>query len=361
VAAAASGGVDAFVFSATDNGASVSANAVTYIGTSGSDTAGDVTVASDGTVYVTGSTTGTFVGAQRTVQNVTNAFAASIGAGGAINWTKQYGGADGVSTGAGLAIDPNGSSVLDALGLPRGTISLNQSVDLTQQTTLRAGDSFQIAIQGTAARTATITIDQGETYDSLVTKINAQLGGIGKAAVNYTGSGENMTLKVNPGNTINLVAGPDGFDALARLGITAGVLTAPAKGAAASVTSSTTRSSKITPTYGLGLTGGITGPLDISTKTGADMARSTLLSVLSNIQSTYQTTNAPPPAAQQPGNRSGTVNAATTAQLANYSLALGLMGADPNNAVANIQQIVSSGGQSGSGGLSSLLGALGGI
>ena len=53
---------------------------------------------------------------------------------------------------------------------------------------------------------------------------------------------------------------------------------------------------------------------------------------------------------------------ATTSQLANYNLALGLMGADPNNAVANIQSIVASGGQSGgSGDLSSLLGALGGI
>ena len=92
----------------------------------------------------------------------------------------------------GVAIDTQGSSVLDALGLPRGAISLNQSVDLTNQTTLRAGDSFQIQIQGTAARTATITIDPGETFDSLVTKINAQLGGIGKASVNYTGGGERI-------------------------------------------------------------------------------------------------------------------------------------------------------------------------
>jgi hypothetical protein len=359
IAAAASGGVDAFVFSATDNGTSVTSNTVTYVGTSGSDTAGDVTVAADGTVFLTGSTTGTFAGAQRSVQNVTNAFATSISASGAVNWTKQFGGADGVSTGAGLAIDPNGTSVLDALGLPRGSINLNQSVDLTQQTSLRAGDSFQIAIQGTAARTATITIDKDETYDSLVTKINAQLGGIGKAAVNYTGGGENMTIKINPGNTINLVAGPKDFDALARLGITAGVLTSPATGAAATVTSTT---KKVTPTYGVGLNALTGGALDISTRTGANMARSTLLAALSNIQSTYQTTNAPPPAAQLPGNRNGTVSSALTSQLANYNLALGLMGADPNNAVANIQQIVAQGGQGGgSGDMSSLLAALGGI
>ena len=124
------------------------ANTVTYVGTAGSDTGGNVTVASDGTVYLTGSTTGTFAGATRSIANVTNAFATSISSAGAVNWTKQYGGADGVSTGAGIAIDPNGSSVLDALGLPRGAITLTQSVDLTQQTTLRAGDSFQIKIDG---------------------------------------------------------------------------------------------------------------------------------------------------------------------------------------------------------------------
>ena len=47
------------------------------------------------------------------------------------------------STGQGVAIDAQGSSVLDALGLPRGTISFNQTVDLTAATTLRAGDSLQ--------------------------------------------------------------------------------------------------------------------------------------------------------------------------------------------------------------------------
>ena len=66
--------------------------------------------------------------------------------------------------------------MLDALGLPQGTINPIQSVDLTQETTLRAGDSFQIQIEGVAPRTATITIDQGETYDSLVTQDQCRVG-----------------------------------------------------------------------------------------------------------------------------------------------------------------------------------------
>ena len=373
IAAPSSGGMDAFVLGMTDNGSTATANTVTYVGTSGTDIGGDVTVGSDGTVYLTGTTNGTFTGQTRNVQNVTNAFATAIAPGGGISWTRQYGGADGVSTGAGIAIDPSGSSVLDALGLPRGAISLNQSVDLTTQTTLRAGDSFQIAIEGTAPRTATISIDPGETYDSLVTKINAQLGSIGKAAVNYTGTAENMTLTVNAGNTINLEAGPSGFDALARLGIASGVLSAPATGAKAVTSTTTTNANGTTtavkPTYGLGLTATALGPLDISSTTGADLARSQLLSVLSNIQNTYQTSNAPPASAStNPGNTTGTASAATTSQLANYNLALSLLNNDPSNAVANIQQIIagqssasSSSSSSSSSSAASLLSALGSL
>ena len=88
------------------------------------------------------------------------------------------------------------------------------------------------------------------------------------------------------------------------------MLTAPANGSksTSSSTTSSARNSKVAPTYGLGLT----GTLDISTKTGADLARSQLLGVLSNIQSTYQTTNTPPPTTPRSGNTSGTASAATT-------------------------------------------------
>ncbi|HEX4270642.1 MAG TPA: hypothetical protein VHZ32_04615, partial [Rhizomicrobium sp.] len=345
VASASSGGLDAFVFSATDNGATATPGTVSYVGTSGSDSGGAVTVGSDGTVYLTGSTTGTFAGQTRNVPNVTNGFASAIAPDGTVSWTRQFGGSDGVSTGASLAVDTQGSSVLDALGLPRGAITLNQSVDLTQQTTLRAGDSFQIAVEGPAARTSTITIDPGETFDSLVTKINAQLGSIGTAAVNYTGSSENLKITVNAGNTINLEPGPTDFDALSRLGIASGVLSAPATGSTASTTSTSSTGTSVTPTYGLGLTATALGPLDISTTTGADLTRSTLLSVLANIQNIYQTTNTPAASttAANPGNTTGTASADTTAQLANYGLALSLLGTSSSDAAANIQTIVAGG------------------
>jgi hypothetical protein len=344
IAAAASGGTDAFVLNLTDNGGSASANQISYIGTGASDQGGAVTVGSDGTVYLAGTTMGTFAGQQRNVANVSNAFAAALNSDGSIAWTRQYGGASGQSTGAGLAVDPNGASVLDALGLPRGTINLTQSVDLTTQTTLRAGDSFQIKIEGVAPRTTTITIDKGETLDSLARKINAQLGSIGKASTNYTGTQEGLKITVNAGESVDLISGSADFDVLSRLGIAAGVLTAPASGSASTSSgTSTSTSSGATPTYGLGLTGGITnGNMDISTKVGADLARSQLLSVLSNIQQTYQTTNTPP---QTPttGNTTAAASPASTAQLASYNMALSLLGTDTSTAINNIAIIVQGG------------------
>ncbi len=183
IANAASGNSDAFVFNVTDNGTSATPNYVSYVGTNGTDRAAGITVGSDGTVYLTGSTTGTFAGQTRNSQNTSNTFVTALNSSGQIQWTNQYGGADGQSSGASVAIDPNGASVLDALGLPRGTIDTNQTVDLASQTTLQTGDSFGIDIQGTGARNINIAIEQGDTMQSLATRINSELLNAGTAKV----------------------------------------------------------------------------------------------------------------------------------------------------------------------------------
>jgi hypothetical protein len=344
VAAASSGGTDAFVMGITDNGSTATASQISYIGTSATDQGGAVTVGPDGTIYLTGTTTGTFAGQTRNVQGATNAFVTAINPGGSVQWTRQYGGASGQSTGAGIAIDPTGASVLDSLGLPQGTINPNQSVELAEQTTLRTGDSFQIGVEGVGARTSTITIGAGETLDSLVIKINGQLGSTGKASINYTATGESLKITANAGQTLDLIAGPTDSDALSRLGIAAGVLSAPATSSKTS-TSTSSSSTTTTPTYGLGLTGGISGStMNIASKTGADLARSQLLTVMSNIQAAYQKSNTPAAStATNPGNTTGTASASTTAQLANYSLALSLLGASSSNASNNIAIIVAGG------------------
>jgi hypothetical protein len=232
---------------------------------------------------------------------------------------------DGQSTGTGIAFDAQGSSVLDALGLPRGTVTINQSLDLTSQSTLRAGDSFSVAIQGTGARTPTITIDQGETLDSLANKINAALLNSGKASVTFKNGGEALQIKMNPGVTATLVAGPTDFDALARLGIPAGTLSSPATSGSSSSSSSLTSSavtSSSSQIFGLGMT----GTMDISTQTGAGAARAELLNVLSAVRNAYRTSNTPVSstsgASTQP---SGPAPAYLASQIASYSIALTML------------------------------------
>lgn len=328
IAHASSGGTDAFVFAITDQGSSATANTVTYVGTGVADKGNAVTVGSDGTVYLVGTTSGTFAGQVRHVDNVDNMFVSALNPDGSIGWTRQYGGADGSATGQGVAIDARGSSVLDALGLPRGAITFNQTVDLTQATTLRAGDSFGIQIAGATTRTATIKIDPGETLSSLTNKINVELLNAGKASVSYGAGGETLKIAVNPGVTASLIAGPENFDALARLGLSPQTLSDGSSTTGSATTSSASASTATA--YGLGLPQGA----DISTSSGGGAARAQLLSVLTTIQKIYQSENAPAQASTPAADStsSGAVPAYLQSQLANYSVALNMLsGADSSS------------------------------
>lgn len=320
IANASTGGSDAFVFSLTDNGTSAAPETTSYVGTSAKDTGGALTVGADGAVYLTGTTTGTFAGQSRNVANTNNMFVAALNTDGSVKWTQQYGGADGVSTGAGIAIDTQGSSVLDALGLPHGKITVPQPFALSANTTLREGDSFEIDVAGDAARKITIRIAKGETLQSLATKINGEMAFVGSAKVGYAHGGETLQISVNAGVTATLAPGSEGFDALGRLGITAGVLS---KGAAKG--SSSTATSSGTQVYGLGLV----GTLDLSNQSNAKMAALTMKTVLSSIQNAYNKSNAP--ASSTAGttaasSSSGTAPSYLTSQIASYSAALAMFG-----------------------------------
>ena len=319
-----SGGLDAFVASFTNSGSSVTADTLTYVGTSGTDTAGGLTVDSAGNVYLSGTTTGTFSGQNRNVQGTQNAFVAQLSGTGTINWVQQYGGASGTSTGSSVVLDPTGSSVLDALGLPRGTIDINQSVDLTSASTLRPGDSFQIQItRNGASSTQTITVGTGETLQSLVDKINNAMVFAGSASVTYANGGNALKISVNKGVSAKLIAGPQDFDALARLGIAAGTISNSVTSKSTSGSSSGSTSSP--PVFGLGMTG---SPLDISTSTGAGVAKAILFNAMNEITSAYRQINAPPPTpgSATPSQNQGPVSPALTNQISNYQLALSLLG-----------------------------------
>jgi hypothetical protein len=345
-----SGGADAFLFTAVDQGTSVDTAKLTYLGTSSTDKGAALTVGDDGTVYVAGTTGGTFSGNSTIQKDTTNMFVAAVAADGSVNWVRQYGGKDGQSVGTGVAFASSGASVLDALGLPSGQVQGTQDNALTNNTTLRAGDFFKVQIEGDAGRTFKITIDKGETLTSLCTKLNAQLGSKGKASVSYGSGGASLKIEASAGATLKLmsgttdvivpgdaskgvatttVAGSNQFDALARLGIAEQTLSKAATNKSTSDTSTSTSSSTTANTYAVGMPSN----LDISTSTGAGSARAQLMNVLSAVQKIYQTTNTPASSSTTTAAKTSnqTVSAAMTSYNnnlnANASLALSILSA----------------------------------
>lgn len=315
---AASGSSDAFLFSLTDGGTSASANFVTYAGTTTSDQGGAIAV-SNGRIYLTGTTRGQFPGQTQSFANATNMFVAEFGSDGSVNWTKQYGGLSGNSTGSGIAVDAQGSSVLDVLGLPRGSVSLTHSVYLTDQTTLHAGDSFKLKISGRTTREVTIRIEADETMSSLATKINTALMFDGTSKVTYSTKGSALQISANVGVQIQLESGPKGSDALAGLGIEPTVLAKDATGAKRPPVS--TSSQKLVA--GLGLVAG----MKLSTTEDAKSARGTMVAVLSALRTAYRNLNSPTgtSSSASDANKGTPVSPYQKNQLANYQLALNML------------------------------------
>lgn len=326
VAHANSGGTDAFVFQATDNGASVAPDFVSYVGTSESELAGGVAVA-NGSIYLSGTTTGTFAGQVRSVADTHNLFVASLASDGSIQWTKQYGGLDARSQGFAIAADAQGSSVLDALKLRRGTIANNPSNTIESQTTVRSGDYFTLKIDdASGSRTARVTIDKGETLRSLAVKINTKLMFDGKATALGIVGGQGLKIAANPGVSIELIAGPKDFDALAGFGLKPQLLVNDAStNTDSGKKDSPPPASDQTPeneTVGLGINVGI----NLLTTQNVNHAHVVLLGAMALIKQAYNKINnvAQPSSATQP---SGTVPQYLQNQLAGYQTALAWLNA----------------------------------
>jgi hypothetical protein len=315
VARANSGGTDSFVFAADDAGASASADFVSYVGTGSSEQGGGIALAGN-KLYVTGTTTGTFAGETRSAAGTHNLFVAQLNTNGSLDWTRQYGGIDGESQGFAIAADETGSSVLDALKLPRGHIETNQSNTIESQTTARAGDYFSLQIQGrTGTRTAKITLEKGETLRSLALKINGALLFDGKATALAVKGGQGLKIAVNPGVKVKLVAGTKDFDALAGLGLKPQELVNDSTADTSKTAADKTETSTGPKTIGLAIDAG----LDLFNKTTAAHAAVVVQGAMAQIKQAYIALNAPPQAAAQP---TGPVPTYLQNQLAGYQTAL---------------------------------------
>lgn len=226
IAQAHNGGTDGFVTKITDGGASGSVNFTSYVGSSGEDTIGGISVkAASGAdeIYVTGGTTGGIDGS--TAASVQDLFAAKLNASGSSVWTEQFRGSF-AHSGNAIVFDNDGTSVLSRLGLPTGELSNAKPSELTALTSARAGQSFQISVNGGSART--VTIESDDTLGFLAFKIKKILGAEGIVTMKDGIESKTLTIEAKNGGTIELLPGPDGFNALESLGLRAGTLHAEA-------------------------------------------------------------------------------------------------------------------------------------
>lgn len=267
---AINGGRDGFVARLSADLASAN---VSYVGT-GADDQVDSVAFMNGEIYVGGRTTGD-LGATR--RGLVDGFVTRLDAAtGAIASSQQFGLSAHKTEPVRVAAATGGSTVLGALGLHRGVVTDQNSVKLTAQTSLRAGDQFAIRVDGGSVRR--ITIDADETLATLSEKVSKITGS--KATVTTPSSDGHRTLSISAkaGSTVELVADSAGRDALEKLGLPAAKLVAPPAYDA--------DAPKVTPggSYGLDLT----QALDLSTKEGAALALKRVKSAISMTQTAYR-------------------------------------------------------------------------
>lgn len=254
-------------------GADLASQEISYLG-SGADEQLDSLAFLNGSLYAGGRTTGDLAGTRRgTVDGFVARLDAATGTVASIN---QFGLTTLRAEPVRIAAAAGGSTVLGALGLKRGELGDRNSIRLMAQTSLRAGDQFAIKVNDGATRQITIAAD--ETLASLSEKVSRITGSKAVVTTPSGDSGRSLSISVKPGNTIELIGGGAGRDALAKLGLPEARLVAPPPFDA--------KAPKVKPggSYGLDLT----HALDISTREGAAMALGRIKSAISMTQTAYR-------------------------------------------------------------------------
>lgn len=211
IGAPPSGGLDAFVAKAGPDG---KAQRYAYLGSDGTDRGTGIAV-NNGEVFITGSTDGVLPGGQKF--GSLDGFMAKFDTDLASNFVEQFRGSFGFGAGTGIAIDPTGGSVLSLLGIPTGVLPATSALSVTANTTVRPNQQFSISINGGRPKRITIGID--DSFRALSLKVNILLGAKGRAKLVTSGDVRAFQIEARNGATIELLAGPDGRNALPGLGL----------------------------------------------------------------------------------------------------------------------------------------------
>jgi hypothetical protein len=118
-----------------------------------------------------------------------------------------------------------GATILGALGLARGTLTQLDSSSLVAQTSLRAGDSFSVAAGSAKAKKIMIAAD--DTLSTLADKVRRALGSKASVTTPTVDGKRSLRIEAKTGSDVELIAGPDGSDALGKLGLAPNRLVVP--------------------------------------------------------------------------------------------------------------------------------------
>ena len=195
-----------------------------FYGGDGEDSASAVTI-SGGTAWITGTTTSSTLDGQAKI-GANDGYVAGINAAtGAVSFAERFTAKDGQVAPTSIAVDTTGSSILDKLGLPKGTLDYKDSQLVTSGTSLRAGDQFFVRDKE-GAQPVAVTIEATDTLTTLAQKVRRAAGFSATVNIVRSADGKSSVLQIKPvdGNsTVEVIAGMGGKDALQALGLTEGV------------------------------------------------------------------------------------------------------------------------------------------
>ncbi len=279
VTSAYTGGENAFVAQLSSNLDPAVGEALTYVSNGQDTTAAALTLSGD-LAYIAGQNA-TGQGAATGAVSQTGYAAEIDPATGRIGWEQSFQGVNGNSAPTAIAVGAEGQSALDAIGLPQGEIDFSRSNTLIANTSLRVGDQFSIKVG--AATPAVVTIAAGDTYSSLAQKIEKASGYRVQATTTTDAKGAQQ-IKIAPQTAqtkteVAIEAGPTGRNALAGLGLQAGLITNASPVALASKS----ETSKVKGAY----TVNVPTTLNLSTPAGVAAAQSQLKTAVAEVQTIY--------------------------------------------------------------------------
>ena len=319
ISAAHSGGIDGFVAQFDADLTVGPGNNVSYFGGSGDDKITGL-AASGGRLFISGQAGAEIPGLPAVGKK--DGFVARLDvATGVVDWSRRFTGTDGYASPTAIAVDETGASALDRLGLPKGTLHMTGSQQLTAVSSLRAGDQFEVR-SGLSPINKTVTIETGDTLETLATKLRRALNFQAEVKIVTTEGVRRLQIKpINKRDTLEFIAGPEGKDALSGLGLPEGIVR----------TTITSRSGKIAPAdgkgqiYGLKFDGKMTLD-DASSISHVAAELSTAMGVIRQAYKDLREAATPEAVTRAAAAANGPVPAYLTNQISNYREALARLG-----------------------------------